>query len=135
MKKGESPLRRMMADAEGDEYRAFSSLADAQRSPNGIVVLEGDDGGQIYLVARASDVACSEATLWQLLLDIDAREWPNNDANMTRICFEERQIGEGISGGMGGGVVTEKPWVHPRLQSFYDSICAVLSGKRTRFVD
>ena len=133
--KGESPVRRMMADAEGTEYRSFDSLADAQRDPNGVVVLEGDDGGQIYVVALARDVACSEATLHQLLLDIDAREWPNNDPDMAHLCFEDREIGEGISGGMGGGIVTEKPWVHARLQALQESIHAVLNGKRARIVD
>ena len=124
-----------MSDAEGVEYRAFESLADAQRGPNGVVVLEGDDGGQIYVVARAADVMCSESTLRQLLLDIDAREWPDNYPDMAHLCFEQREVGEGIVGGMGGGLVTDKPWIHPRLHPFAESICAVLSGKRARLVD
>jgi hypothetical protein len=129
-KENDSPLRSLMADAHGAEYRAFKSLSDAQRDPNGVVVLEGDDGGQIYVVARASDVACSEETLRRLLRDIDKREWPGNSWNMSRVCFESRRIGEVIAGGMGGGMVTSEPWIHPRLEPLKEAIVGVLFAKK-----
>jgi len=130
-----NPMRDLMADAEGIDYPTFDSLSEAQSNPHGIVVLEGDDGGQIYVIARASDVACSEQTLLQLLRDIDAREWPNNSPDMAHLCFEAREIGEGIAGGMGGGLVQEHPWVHARLKFLETAICDVLNGKRPRLVD
>ena len=37
----------MMADAAGRLYVAFPNLADAQSDPDGVVILEGDEGGQI----------------------------------------------------------------------------------------
>ena len=35
-----------MAEAVGADYRSFASLVEAQRDPNGVVILEGDDGGR-----------------------------------------------------------------------------------------
>jgi hypothetical protein len=130
-----SPLRDLMADADGVEYRGFGSLLEAKQAPDGIVVLEGDDGGQIYVVARAAMVRCSEETLLQLLRDIDAREWPGNPSDMAHLCYEAKPLGAPIAGGMGGGQVAESPWVHPRLKPLEAGITAVLSGKRERLVE
>jgi len=130
-----SSMRGVMADAEGIDHPTFDSLSEAQSDPRGTVVLEGDDGGQIYVVARASKVTCSEETLLQLLRDIDAREWPSNSPDMAHLCFEAKEIGEGVAGGMGGGLVQEHPWVHTRLKFLETAICDVLSGKRLRLVD
>ena len=130
-----SPLRDLIAEAHGVDYRAFASLLDAQRDPNGVVVLEGDDGGQIYVVVRAAAVRCSEEVLVQLLRDIDAREWPGNPPDMAHLCYEARPLGAPIAGGMGGGHVAESAWVHPRLKPLEIGICAVLSCERQRLVD
>lgn len=128
----ESLLRSLMAEAAGTDYGSFGSLAEARADPDGVVILEGDMGGQIYLVVRAIQVACSEDALEQLLRDLDAREWPRNDADMARVCFERKPIGGPVAGGMGGGVVTEGVWVHPRLRALEQDIAEVLSGKRVR---
>lgn len=125
-------MRSMMAEAAGTDYQPFGSLAEARADPDGVVVLEGDMGGQIYLVVRAAEVACSEDALEQLLRDLDAREWPNNDSDMSRVCFERRLTGAPVAGGMGGGIVTEGAWVHPRLRVLEREISEVLGGKRMR---
>ncbi len=52
----DSPLRSLMAEATGSTYRSFATLADAKADPDGAVILEGDDGGQIYIVAPADVV-------------------------------------------------------------------------------
>jgi hypothetical protein len=126
----DSPLHSLIAEAHGLGHHTFASLSDAQRDPDGVVILEGDDGGQIYVVARASDVECSEETLWRLLRDIDEKEWPANDLDSFRVCFEKHHIGEVIGGGMGGGLVTLGPWVHPRLEPLKSAIVGVLIGKK-----
>jgi hypothetical protein len=122
----ESAVRRMMADAHGGSYRAVKSLADARATPDGVVVLEGDYGGQIYVVVRASQVACSEEVLHRLLAEIDATEWEDPDG--ARVYYEVQPMGSGIPGGMGGACVTDAIWVHPRLGSLQTAIAKVLSG-------
>ncbi len=104
-----------MAEATGSTYRSFATLADAKADPDGAVILEGDDGGQIYIVAPADVVDCSEAVLDLLLRDLDAICWPGNYDDMARVVFERRPIGTDVSGGMGGGAVTHDVWVHPAL--------------------
>jgi len=126
----ESGVRRLIADAIGGEYRALPSLADAKAYEDGVVVLEGDYGGQIYVVARATGVCCSEDTLADLLLAIDNREW--NDPDGARVYYERHTTGSSLAGGMGGGVVTDKVWVHPRLDSLESAIVEVLAGRRPR---
>jgi len=130
--KAESPMRSMLAESEGNTYHAFDSLPEAQRDPEGVVILEGDEGGQIYVVVRAMDVACSEEILRQLLVDIDNHEWPGNYPDMARLCFEKHPVGAGIAGGMGGGLVSAKLWVHPRLEPFASAIAEVIYGQRER---
>ena len=123
----ESAVRRMVADAKGAPYYAIRSLAEAKATADGVVVFEGDYGGQIYLVARATFVECSEDVLQELLAEIDSREWSDPDG--ARIYFEVHPIGRGIAGGMGGGLVTDTVWIHPRLGSLQPVIVSVLTGK------
>lgn len=129
-----SPLREMMDDAGKCSYRPLASLQDAQEDVNGIAILEGDDGGQIYVVCPAKLIHCTEETLSLLLLDIDESEWPGNDPNMRRVYFESRKPGLGIPSGMGGALVTDKPWIHPRLsqRGFGGAINEVLAGRKQR---
>ena len=123
-----SALRKLMALAEGRSYVAFASLAEAKADPDGVVILEGDDGGQIYVVARAEDVSCSPAALDQLLRDLDLINWEGNEEDSARAVFERKAVGTGIAGGMGGAIVTRDVWVHPTLilLELDDEIRAVL---------
>ena len=126
----ESGLRRLMADAAGQPYHAFSSLADAQRDPDGVVIFEGDDGGQIYVVAPARAVQCPEETLRQLLLDLDALAW--QDPSMAHLVYERHQPGDVVPGGKGGGQVEDRLWVHPEFSRWEADISAVLTGRISR---
>jgi len=130
----ESGVRRLVAEGSGVPYRALRSLAEAQASPDGVVVLEGDDGGQVYVVCPAALVRCSEAALEQLLRDLDGRAWPHNPPDMARVFFERHAVGEPIWGGMGGGQATGDLWVHPEFASagLEPAIRAVLGGQRPR---
>jgi hypothetical protein len=49
----ERPLAAFQAEAGGPVYLQLSTLEEAKRHEDGIVILQGDDGGQIYLVAPA----------------------------------------------------------------------------------
>src|SRR5262245_2870447 len=106
----------MTSDARGVSYRAFASLAEAKESSDGVAVLEGDWGGQVYVVARAASIQCSESALQGLLAELDALNWREPEG--ARVYYEEHRIGVGISGGMGGGTVAPEVWVHGRLREF-----------------
>lgn len=130
----ERPLGRLMTDSPGAAFVPLASLADARSVEDGVVILQGDDGGQIYVVSRAAFVACTESSLQQLLVDLDEIAWPGNDPDMRRIYYERLATGSGIAGGMGGGQVTNEPWIH---QEFIDrglgtAIRDVLEGVRAR---
>jgi hypothetical protein len=129
-----SPLRQLIADATGDFYLAFASLDEAKADPLGAVILEGDDGGQIYVVVPASVVNCSEDALSELLHDLDRICWPHNDWDSARVVFERRAVGAPVAGGMGGGIVTRQAWIHPALVQLElgQEILDVLSGELER---
>lgn len=128
----ESGVRRMMADAQGELYLAAHSLDEARSHEGFIVVMEGDYGGQIYVVCPVRLVACSEAALKMLLTDLDQMVW--DDPNGTALCFEARPRAEVVSGGMGGGLVREGVWLHRDLVKVgvEEDVRSVLAGLRER---
>lgn len=130
----ERPLGRFMADAHGVAFRPLASLAEAKAADDGVVILQGDDGGQVYLVCPASLVRCAEATLEQLLIDLDELAWPGNDPNMRRVYYERLATGSGVPGGMGGGRVAAEPWIHGDFigRGLGAAIADVLRGDRAR---
>ena len=128
----ERPLASFQAEVSGNPYQPLSSLAEAKQHNDGVLILQGDDGGQIYVVARATQVKCSVEMLEQLLIDLDAIAWPGNDANSRRIYYERRPIGSTVAGGMGEGFVSETPWVHEKFVKLAPAVLAVLRGERTR---
>lgn len=129
-----SPLRSLIGEATGSGYTSFDSLSEARRDPQGVVILEGDDGGQIYAVAPARLVTCTEEILQQLLVDLDEICWPGNDPGMRHLVYERLPEGEFVAGGMGGGEVTRGVWVHSRLDEIglADEIRTVLTGSQER---
>lgn len=131
----ESPVRRTIADANGTPYHALETRQEAQAHPEGVVILEGDDGGQIYLTCPGSQVRCSEAALDQLLEDIDALAW--DDLSAARVFYERLPLGSTVVGGMGGGKITDGLWVHAQLadMGLTAHIAAVLDGSRDRITD
>jgi hypothetical protein len=110
-----SPLRELMAEAVGGSYVAFETLCEAKADPEGVVIVEGDDGGQIYIVVPAQQVLCAYQTLTWLLHDVDGISWPGNDDDSARIVFERVPVGATVAGGMGGGIAPRDPWIRPEL--------------------
>jgi hypothetical protein len=129
-----SPLRELMAEAAGSAYFAFETLSEAKADPEGVVILEGDDGGQIYIVVPAQQVLCAYKALTRLLHDLDRISWPWNDDNSARIVFERVRRGSDVAGGMGGGIATRDAWIHPELVrlGLDGEIRAVLRGEIVR---
>jgi hypothetical protein len=129
-----SPLRELMAETVGRSYVAFDTLAEAKADPAGTVILEGDDGGQIYAVVPAQQVLCDQEALTVLLRDVDRISWPGNDDDSARAVFERVAAGAPVAGGMGGGVATREAWIHPELirLGLDDEMRAVLRGELDR---
>jgi hypothetical protein len=120
----------MMADASGDAYTAFTTLTAAREHPASVVIFEGDYGGTIYLTIPVRHVACGETALKQLLFDIDAMYW--SDTHGTRVVYEVVPVGAGVAGGMGGGLVVDGLWLHPKIEALgmREDIQQVLDGQR-----
>jgi hypothetical protein len=123
-----------VSDAQNVPYQALHSLDEAKSFSDGNVVLEGDDGGQIYVVCPASLVRCSQETLNSLLRDLDGIAWPGNDENSGRIFYERMLIGAPVFGGMGGAVVSDGVWIHQMFceLNLESEIREVIAGERTR---
>jgi hypothetical protein len=130
----ESAVRRLAADLVGSEYLALRSLAEARACDDGVVVLEGDHGGQIYAVFPAGLIDCSEERLWELVGELDALARPSAVPDAVGVYFERHALGAVIAGGGGGGVVLPGGWVHDELvqAGAEQPIHAVASGRRHR---
>ncbi len=128
----ESGVRSIIASAKGQTYQALHSLEEAQNISDGVVIFEGDYGGTIYLTCPADKVKCSVETLKQLLADIDDCIW--NNPHGAKVLYERHQIGSGIAGGMGGGIVTDGVWIHKELteKDLHEKIEAVLKGQNSK---
>ena len=133
----ESGIRRMVSDSKGIAYQAVHSLDEAKSFADGLVVFEGDDGGQIYVVCPASLVLCSAETLNTLLRDLDAIAWPGNDANSARVFYERLPVGAPVFGGKGGAIVSNEIWIHHEFEESGMDVAVreVIAGKRARIRD
>ena len=133
----ESGVRRLISDAHDIPYYPLHSLAEAKSFSDGVVILEGDDGGQIYIVCPASLVECSVEALENLLRDLDDISWPGNDPNSARVFYERLPLGAPVFGGMGGATVEEDVWIHQRLvdSELEAPIRDVIGGRRSRIHD
>jgi hypothetical protein len=129
----ESGVRRLVSDAHGIPYHPLQSFDEAKSSSDGLVILEGNDGSQIYVVGPTSLVKCSEEALNNLLRDLDNIAWPHNDLISARIFYERRPIGSPVFGGMGGATVPEDIWIHQRFidAGLGDRIREVIEGGRS----
>ena len=129
-----SAVRHVLADVHGvtgTRYRPLNSYEEARTLGDAYVVMEGDWGGQIYLVTPMRLVTCQEETLRHLLMDLDDIGWPTNDSEGTGLYYERYHIGQIVPGGMGGGKALDDLWVHGEFAEYgiQERIRAVLSGK------
>ncbi len=76
-------------------------------------ILEGDWGGQIYLTIPIAKTTAERAQ--QALRIIDAVEWSCNERRGASFYTQDGQPGDGVWGGMGGGLLTEGLWTHHHL--------------------
>jgi len=92
-------------------------------------VLEGDWGGQIYATVPV-DLTSARRVLAALAI-VDAIEWHCNDGEGARAHEMEGEIGEGVDGGMGGGLLTRNLWAHWSLAPMHDWLERFLFGNES----
>jgi len=126
----ESATRKMMAHALANEYLAYPSLGAAREDEDAVLILEAARGEQIFLTCNVRLVACSEATLVQLLGDLDRVAWSGGDPDDARVLYERHRPGTVLAGGTGGGRVTDGLWIHQQFERFgmIDQIRMVIAG-------
>lgn len=126
---GQSAVRYVQG-LRGAEFRPIANFEEAKKTPDAYVILEGDWGGQIYLVVPMSLVLCSEPTLRALLLELDRRQW--NELEGVGLYFERHAVGDLIPGGMGGGRPLSGLWIHRALalRGLRRAIEEILGGTR-----
>jgi len=98
-----------------DDFLPIASFNEAKQDPWSYAVMHGDEGGQIYLTVPLSRIGASEEELEHLLQTIDTQLW--NDPRGRSLYYEHGSVGQEISGGMGGGVLTDGLWLHPALNT------------------
>lgn len=123
----ESPVRKMVSTAQDASYEAIETLEKAKSVKNSYLIMDGDDGGQIYLVCPISLVRCSEQILKGLLKELDEKAW--NDISMASLFYEIHEPGRVVSGGMGGGIAENNLWVHKNFDAMKSDIMKVLNGE------
>jgi len=126
----ESRVRRMMADGYGTPFYPIRTLEEARQHDDGVAILQGDWGGQIYAVIPARLIRCSGDTLQKLLMDLDTAAWSCNEHEGAAIYYERKPAGTGVTGGMGGGASTGELWVHPEFSRIAAQIGRVIAGEQ-----
>lgn len=122
----------MINEASGKPNDYFiESFELAKVTENAYVIMEGDWGGQIYLICPMKLIQCSEFTLTNLLDDLDNTAWECNEGEGKGIYYEIRIPGEIVGGGMGGGEVTDQLWLHKEFTDLglFKAIEKVITGK------
>lgn len=113
MKEYKSIMRKMFNDAHKIPHIPIKNLEEARRTNDAVMIFEGDWGGTIYLSCPIKYVICNENELQCLLNYIDSLYW--NELDGANIFYEVIKPGQGIAGGMGGGLVIDGIWIHPKI--------------------
>lgn len=105
----------MVTKAKGLEYKPVETLEEARNTPNAIVVLDGDYGGQVYATCQVKHLipTITHAQLEAICKQLSALEWDQEDD--WQVSYQIKAPGEGVWGGMGGGRVLDGLWMHPKL--------------------
>ena len=83
------------------------------------LVMEGDWGGQVYLSVPMATVGATLADIDMLLTEIDHACWSCNEGEGSSWYMVDGQPGEGVMGGMGGGILLNQLWLHEELTGQY----------------
>jgi hypothetical protein len=133
----------MWAEAHGEAYKYVSDFEEARRTDGCYLIMEADCGGQILLTCPMPLVRASNEALLLLLSDLESITWGKGSVDESssepqcydaEMFFEIMRAGEGVGGGMGGGLVTDRLWLHPELteKGWTQEIDQVVSGTLPR---
>lgn len=124
-----SMVRSSVAGSQGTPYRSFRTLAEAKAAPQAALILEGDYGGQILLTCPVALIGCTDARIHRLSVELQQLCW--GDPHGSGVQFEPLGPGDGVAGGMGGGVVTDGLWLHEELVQLgmHEAIESVVTGR------
>lgn len=105
----------MVTKAEGLEYKPIENMEEARNTPNAIVVLDGDYGGQVYATCPVKylNSSITHSQLEAICKQLSAWEWEQDDD--WQVSYQIKEVGRGVWGGMGGGLVEDGLWMHPKL--------------------
>lgn len=127
-----SGLHELLAQTSERRSVRYASLATARSDPDAVVVLSGDDGGTVLLTVPLRLVQCDPAALHSLGVALDRLLW--DDAAGVEVSFLRIPVGGSVAGGMGGGVVVDGVWVHPRFDGAVAArAAAVIAGESDEF--
>ena len=124
----ESPVRKIILKGHNIEYRALENLGEAKKHSSTYLIMEGDEGGQIYLVCPVKKIKCKEKNLQLLLEELDSTSW--NDVSMAGLYYEQHPVNSMIIGGMGGGRALEDLWIHKNFKKIKSKIKQVILGTK-----
>lgn len=124
----------MMAASAGVRIASSASWTAATQDPDGALIISGDYGGTVYLTAPKRFVRCTPDAVRDLAEALDRRVWDDPDG--LEISALSLPVGSGVPGGMGGGVVIDDVWMHPRKFTDEDrkAAAAALAGDGLTFL-
>lgn len=112
----ERPFEDLIAARLGYQYVAYRTMDEARTDDDAIVILQGDDGGQIYLTCPLNKVRCSQDCLSRLLREMGYFSWGAGE----EMFFERVRPDRFVSGGMGGGRVENDVWIHREFRNLFE---------------
>ena len=110
----------------------LQSLSEAREYSDAFVMLSGDYGGQIYVIAPVNLVCCAEGALQQLLVDIDWIAWDDVGGD-TNISYMRLAADHKIASLTKDKASINGIWLHSEfmeIPGLADEIRAVLSGSQ-----
>lgn len=124
---GSSGLRALIAMKNGETYIPLLNISEARKYTDSYLIMEGDSGGQIYLVIPTQLVKCSDQSLESILKKLDNIAWPSNKYDGANIFFERHTLGDVIIGGGTGGKAEKGLWIHDDFLAMKSEILSKLT--------
>ena len=121
----ENPSHFFDPEAEADPETLFLeklSLGEKikwAQANNRHLVIDGDWGGQVLATIPAQEIKCSAATLSRLAAELNKTAWHEDESGTEGLDIylssREDEIHATIAGGMGGGQLRDRIWLHPEF--------------------